>query len=75
MGNILFKDSPQPQGNQVLNTLNQVRQSGPSNIIFNKLYNSNPQFKQFADGVKGKTPDQAFREHGLDFGQFANYRW
>lgn len=75
MGNILFKDSPQDQGNQILSRLSQVRQSGPSNIIFDKLYSSNPQFKQFADGMKGKTPEQAFSEHGLDFGQFSQYRW
>ena len=49
---------------------------GPMNfmqrMIFNKLYNSNPQFKQFADSMQGKTPEQAFQEQGLDYSQFQN---
>lgn len=75
MGNILFKDSPQPQGNSILSQIQQVRQAGPSSIVFGKLYQSNPQFRQFANSVKGKTPEQAFSEHGLDFSQFSNNRW
>ena len=41
-------------------------------MIFNKLYNSNPQFKAFADSMQGKTPEQAFQENGLDYNQFKN---
>lgn len=41
-------------------------------MIFNKLYNSNPQFRQFADSMQGKTPEQAFQEQGLDYNQFQN---
>ena len=41
-------------------------------FIFNKLYQSNPQFRQFADSMQGKTPEQAFQEHGLDYSQFQN---
>lgn len=39
-------------------------------LIFNKLYNSNHQFRQFADSMQGKTPEQAFQEQGLDYNQF-----
>lgn len=39
-------------------------------MIFNKLYNTNPQFRQFADSMQGKTPEQAFQEQGLDYEQF-----
>lgn len=50
--------------------------SGPmammEQMIFNKLYNSNPQFRQFADSVQGKTPEQAFQEQGLDYNQYKN---
>jgi len=50
--------------------------NGPMNVmqrmIFNKLYNSNPQFRQFADSMQGKTPEQAFQEQGLDYNQFQN---
>lgn len=41
-------------------------------MIFNKLYNSNPQFRQFADSVRDKTPEQAFQERGLDYSQYQN---
>ena len=41
-------------------------------LIFNKLYNSNPKFKSFADQMRNKTPEQAFQEQGLDYSQFQN---
>ena len=49
---------------------------GPGNLIqrmiFNRMYQSNPQFRQFADSMQGKTPEQAFQEQGLDYAQFQN---
>ena len=77
MGNILFQNqnSNKPMGNSALSQINQIRQQGPSNVIFNQMYQNNPQFRQFADSMRGKTPDQAFRENGLDFNQFKNYKW
>lgn len=41
-------------------------------MIFNRLYNSNPQFRELADSMQGKTPEQAFQERGLDYSQFQN---
>ena len=41
-------------------------------MIFNKMYSSNPQFRQFADSMQGKNPEQAFREQGLDYNQYRN---
>ena len=38
--------------------------------LFDQMYRQNPQFRQFADSMKGKTPEQAFREHGLNFDDF-----
>lgn len=75
MGNILFQNNPKPRGNSILDQVNQLRQAGPSAALFNKMYNENPQFRQFADSMNGKTPEQAFRENGLDFNQFRNLRW
>ena len=75
MGNILFQNNPQPKGNSILDQLNQIRQAGPSNMVFNQMYQNNPQFRQFADSMRGKTPEQAFRESGLDFSQFKNMKW
>ena len=43
-------------------------------MIFNKLYQGNPQFRQLADSIQsqGKTPEQAFQEQGLDYSQYQN---
>ena len=55
---------------------NQQQLGGPANLmqqmIFNKLYQSNPQFRAFADSMRGQNPQQAFQERGLDYGQFQN---
>lgn len=55
--------------------LQQVRSEGPSNVLFDKMYNSNPDFKRFADSVRGMTPEQAFGQHGLDFNKFKGLKW
>ena len=41
-------------------------------MIFNKLYQGNPKFREFADSMQGKTPEQAFQEQGLDYSQYQN---
>ena len=61
------KTNPQP-------TLQQIRQQ-PSNTLFNQMYANNPRFRQFADSMKGKTPQQAFSEAGLDFNRFQHLKW
>lgn len=67
-----------PVPNSMPGPINQPQQmqNGPGgilqNFIFNKLYQSNPQFKSFADSMQGKTPEQAFQECGLDYSQFQN---
>lgn len=43
--------------------------------MFNQMYQNNPQFRQFADSMRGKTPEQAFKENGLNFNQFKNMKW
>lgn len=62
-------------GNSVSSAVNQVRAMGPSQVLFDRMYGSDPRFRQFADSMRGKTPEQAFRENGLDFSQFRNQRW
>ena len=42
---------------------------GDPQAMYDYMYRSNPDFRQFADSVRGKTPEQAFREHGIDFAQ------
>lgn len=73
MANMLFNRNN--QNNSPLVQLQQLRQQGPSNVLFKQMYNSNPQFKQFADSMQGKTPEQAFSENGLDFNRFKNLKW
>lgn len=33
---------------------------------FNSMMQSNPQFAQFIESNRGKTPEQVAREHGID---------
>lgn len=53
-----------------------TNQGGPAgliqNMIFNKMYRSNPNFRQFADSMRGRSPEEAFKEQGLDYSQFQN---
>jgi hypothetical protein len=73
----MFQQHQQPRQAQLnpIEQLAQIRQQGSSNFIFNQMYQNNPQFKQFANSMRGKTPEQAFKENGLDFNQFKNYKW
>ena len=78
MGNILFqnqKPSDPNKGNQVLNMMKGIRSMGPSEAIFKSMYSNNPEFRAFADSVRDIGPEAAFRQNGLDFEQFRNYRW
>lgn len=42
---------------------------GNPQAIFQNMLKTNPQFRSFAESVKGKTPEQAFSEYGLDFNE------
>ena len=78
MANILsqmFQQKQQQTPSNPLSMLDQIRQVGPSNVVFNQMYQNNPRFRQFADSMHDKTPEQAFQENGLDLNQFKNYRW
>lgn len=60
----------QQPGNPALAAVNQIKALGNPQAAFNQMYQNNPQFRQFADSMRGKTPEQAFRENGLDYNQF-----
>lgn len=53
-----------------MDAIEQMRSLGDPNQAYMQLYQTNPRFRQFADSMRGKTPEQAFRENGLDFNQF-----
>ena len=44
---------------------------GDANWLISYLMQINPDFRSFMGTVQGKTPQQAFQEHGLDFSQFS----
>lgn len=58
-----------------MNMMNSLKQSGSSDAIFKQMYNTNPRFRAFADSVRDMTPEQAFKQNGLDFSQFKGFRW
>lgn len=61
-------------GNQFSNLMNiarMVKNGNPEQIAMN-LMRQNPQFKQFVEQNRGKTPEQFARENGVDFNQIMN---
>ena len=68
MPNPLFENQPQPGNQGIFGLIRQLR-GGGADAMFNQMYQSNPQFRDFANSMRGKTPEQAFRERGFDFDQ------
>lgn len=52
--------------NPILQNLN--KKNNPNNMFSNML-NSNPQFRQFVEENKGKSPEQIAKEHGIDYNE------
>lgn len=51
--------------NNAMQMVNQIRNGNPE-AMFKQMIQNNPQFKQFVEQNKGKTPDQIASENGLD---------
>lgn len=62
-------NSPMNKMGQVANVLKMLRSGNPDQIA-QQMMQSNPQFRQFVEANKGKTPEQVAREHGIDLSQF-----
>ncbi len=71
MPNPLFDSQLQSKNQGIFGLINQIK-GGGAEQLFNQMYQSNPQFRDFANSMKGKTPEQAFKERGLDFNSFKN---
>lgn len=71
MPNPLFDNQLQSKNQGIFGLINQIK-GGGAEQLFNQMYQSNPQFRDFANSMKGKTPEQAFQERGLDFNSFKN---
>ena len=59
------KSAPQ---NNVLQIL-QMLKSGNPEQIGKQMMQSNPEFARFMQSVRGKTPEQVAKEHGIDLSQ------
>ena len=70
----LHRQNPTSQG--PMGQPSQPMQAGPDNpmqrMIFNMLYQRNPQFRQFANSVRGQDPQQACQNLGVDYNQLQN---
>lgn len=62
-------NSPMNKMGQVANVLKMLRSGNPEQIA-QQMMQSNPQFRQFVETNRGKTPEQVAREHGIDLSQF-----
>ena len=62
-------NSPMNRMGQVANLMKMLRSGNPEQIAQQMMQN-NPQFRQFVEANRGKTPEQVAREHGIDLSQF-----
>ena len=53
---------------QVANLIKMLRSGNPEQA-FQQMMQNNPQFRQFVEQNKGKTPEQVAREYGVDLNQ------
>ena len=74
MGNVLFQHQNQ-KTSSLLDLVNQAQAMGPSALVAQKLYDTNPKFREIADSVKGLTPEQGCSKHGADFNMFRPFKW
>ena len=54
---------------QIMQVMKMLRSGNPDQIA-QQMMQSNPQFRQFVEANKGKTPEQVAQEHGIDLNQF-----
>lgn len=54
---------------QVANVMRMLKSGNPEQIA-QQMMQSNPQFRQFVEQNKGKTPEQVAKENGIDLSQF-----
>lgn len=61
-------NSPMSKMGQVANLVKMLRSGNPDQIAQQMMQN-NPQFRQFVEQNKGKTPEQVAKEHWIDLSQ------
>lgn len=60
--------NPMNKMGQVANVMKMLRSGNPEQIA-QQMMQSNPQFRQFVEANKGKTPEQVAKENGIDINQ------
>ena len=74
MGNVLLQH--QNRNNTSFQDLaRQAMALGPSDLAAQKLYDTNPKFRELADSIKGLTPEQACSIYGANFNSMLPFRW
>ena len=65
------QQTPTPQ-QSIINNFNSVKQAanGNASALIEYMKQTNSDFAAFANSMQGKTPEQAFKEFGLDYSQF-----
>ena len=69
MTNPLFNSNFQSKNQSIFSLIGELK-TGNAENIFNQMYQNNPEFRDFANSMRGKTPEQAFQEKGLNFNSF-----
>jgi hypothetical protein len=69
MPNPIFQNQKPSRNPSIFGLIQQLRNGDPQ-ALFNQMYLTNPEFRTFAESMRGKTPEQAFLENGLDYNQF-----
>lgn len=68
MSSPIFQDQ-KPSGG-IFSMLNGLRGAlADPQSLFDQMYKTNPQFRDFANSMRGKTPEEAFKEKGFDYDQ------
>jgi len=57
--------------NNILGIISSLKNGNPDAIL-NQMLNNNPQFRQFMDANKGKSPEQIAQENGIDMNMVRN---
>lgn len=61
----------QTKQNGIMDIMNLMK--GDPNMLFNKMMQSNPQFAQFVDENKGKSPEQIANHYGINLAKIGQY--
>lgn len=70
MGNPILERMKRPTSNQndIMNVLQMAKEN--PDALFDNMMRTNPQFKNFVEGCKGKSPEQIVKHYGIDLEKY-----